>query len=106
MSTILAQTEKEKLSGYFWLLFFICFISGALGGTVSTLMSVYLPVVINDLKVTTEPTALSRISAYINAVFIFGWALGGFSWGVVSDRIGRKKAVLLSIAWYGLFTVL
>ncbi|MBX2920577.1 MAG: MFS transporter [Chitinophagaceae bacterium] len=106
MSITSTQTEKEKLSGYFWMLFFICFVSGALGGTVSTLMSVYLPVVIKEMQVATDPALHSSISAYINAVFIFGWALGGFSWGVVGDRIGRKKAVLLSIACYGLFTVL
>lgn len=106
MSIAITQTGKVRLSAYYWVLFFICFIAGALGGTVSTLMSVYLPVVMNDLNLTTDPAAVSRISAYINAIFIFGWALGGFSWGVVSDRIGRKKAVLLSIACYGLFTLL
>lgn len=106
MTVIAAQAEKAKLSGYFWLLFFICFVSGALGGTVSTLMSVYLPVVIKDLQVTTDPNLQASISSYINAVFIFGWALGGFSWGVVGDRIGRKKALLLSIGCYGLFTLL
>ncbi|MBX3254722.1 MAG: MFS transporter [Chitinophagaceae bacterium] len=106
MSITLAQAEKKNLPGYFWLLFFICFVSGALGGTVSTLMSVYLPVVIKDMQVAADPALHSSISAYINAVFIFGWALGGFSWGVVGDRIGRKKAVLLSVACYGIFTVL
>lgn len=106
MNIAITQSGKEKLAGYYWLLFVICFISGALGGTVSTLMSVYLPVVINDLKVTAEPALHSRISGYINAIFIFGWALGGFSWGLVSDRIGRKKAVLLSVGCYGLFTLL
>ncbi|MGN6438191.1 MAG: MFS transporter [Agriterribacter sp.] len=105
-TTTLAQAPKGTLSGYYWTLFFICFLAGALGGTVSTLMSVYLPVVIKDLNIATDAASLSRISAYINAIFIFGWALGGFSWGVVSDRIGRKKAVLLSIACYGLFTLL
>ncbi|MGN6492006.1 MAG: MFS transporter [Agriterribacter sp.] len=105
-TTTLAQAPKVTLSGYYWTLFFVCFLAGALGGTVSTLMSVYLPVVIKDLNIATDAASLSRIGAYINAVFIFGWALGGFSWGVVSDRIGRKKAVLLSISCYGLFTLL
>lgn len=105
MSIAVTQTSKEKVSAYYWLLFFICFISGALGGTVSTLMSVYLPVVTKDLQVAIDADAHSRISAYINAVFIFGWALGGFSWGLVSDRIGRKKALLFAIGCYGLFTL-
>src|SRR3978361_1809914 len=73
------------------ILFLICFITTALGGTVSTLMSVYLPVVVRDLQGNLKPDELSSISGYINAVFIFGWAFGGFAWGVISDKIGRKK---------------
>lgn len=85
------------------LLFLICFISSAIGGTVSTLMSVYLPMVVRDLNL---PSAeLSAISAYINALFIAGWAIGGFSWGLISDRIGRKQALLLAITCYGMATV-
>lgn len=85
------------------LLFLICFLSSVIGGTVSTLMSVYLPMVVRDLKL---PAAeLDTISAYINALFIAGWAIGGFSWGLISDRIGRKKALLFAITTYGVATV-
>ncbi len=31
---------------------------------------------------------------------------GGFAWGFICDRIGRSKSVILSTAFYGLFTVL
>lgn len=31
-------------------------------------------------------------------------AIGGIGMGVLSDRIGRKRALMLSIAWYALFT--
>lgn len=86
--------------------FAVCFISSAFGGIVSTLMSVYLPVVMKDLQLSPDPGEQVRISAYINAVFIFGWAIGGFVWGVISDRIGRKKALLLAIGCYAVFTIL
>jgi MFS family permease len=97
--------QEEYITRYHWLLFVICFISTAIGGAVSTLMSVYLPVVVKDLLGDKNPDELNNISAYINAVFIFGWALGGFTWGFLGDRIGRKKAILLSIACYGIFTI-
>lgn len=101
------STLKEKrISTYRTLLFAICFLSTAFGGAVSTLMSVYLPVVLKDLSMDKSLKELNDISAYINAVFIFGWAFGGFLWGIISDRIGRKKSLLSSIAFYGLFTVL
>ncbi len=98
--------KRQSTTLYLVLLFTLCFLSSALGGTVSTLMSVYLPVVVKDLQGDINPEELNSISGYINALFIFGWAFGGFSWGVISDRIGRKKALLSAIACFGIFTVL
>lgn len=91
---------------YLTLLFVLCFMSSALGGTVSTLMSVYLPVVVKELQGNLQPDELNSVSGFINALFIFGWAFGGFTWGLISDRIGRKKALLSAIACYGIFTFL
>ena len=90
---------------YLGLLFTICFLCSAFGGTVSTLMSVYLPVAVKELLGDTT-TELNSISGYINALFIFGWAFGGFTWGVIGDSLGRKKSLLFAITCYGIFTVL
>ncbi|MDQ3292742.1 MAG: MFS transporter [Bacteroidota bacterium] len=105
LNTQPATQQDRTGQRYRTLLFLLCFISSALGGTVSTLMAVYLPVVITDLQVGASFTVGSDISAYINAMFIFGWAFGGFSWGLISDKFGRKRALLFAIAFYGLFTV-
>lgn len=98
--------NQQHSRSYLTLLFILCFLSSAMGGTVSTLMSVYLPVVVKDLQGDLDAAELNNISGFINALFIFGWALGGFSWGLISDRIGRKTALLYAIACYGIFTVL
>lgn len=98
--------QQEKITSYHWLLFATCFLATAFAGIVSTLMSVYLPVAVKDLLGDKSQDEINAISAYINAVFIFGGATGGFMLGIVSDKAGRKKGVLLSIGCYGLFTVL
>jgi MFS family permease len=103
----MASTESnEQITAYHWLLFVICFLGTAFAGTTSTLMSVYLPVAVKDLAGNNKGNEFDTISAYINAVFILGGALGGFITGIISDKAGRKKGVILSIACYGLFTVL
>ena len=102
MSTV----REEKITTYHWLLFAICFFGTAFAGTISTLMSVYLPVAVKDLLGNKNPDELNNISAYINAIFIFGGAFGGFICGLISDRAGRKTAVIISIASYGVFTIL
>lgn len=98
--------KQNEISAYHWILFLICFLGTAFAGTVSTLMSVYLPVAVRDLLGTEDENRLNTISAYINSVFIYGGALGGFISGIISDRSGRKTGVIFSIACYGLFTVL
>jgi len=54
---------------------------------------------------TVDAARLSEVSAYINALYILGWAFGGFTWGLISDRIGRAKALVLAVGLYGAFTI-
>jgi len=100
------MTGTQKIKTYHWILFGICFLGTAFAGVISTLMSVYLPVAVKDLLGDKDVGELNNISAYINSVFIFGGAFGGFISGVITDKAGRKTAVIFSIACYGLFTIL
>ena len=87
-------------------LFLICFFSSLFGGTVSTLMSVYLPDAIKDLLHGTVGQNTDNITATINAVFIFGWTVGGIIWGIFCDTIGRKQSFIYATLCYGVFTIL
>ncbi len=98
--------SKEPITAYHWLLFAICFLGTVFAGTISTLMSVYLPLAVKDLLGDKKGDEFDTISAYINAIFIVGGAVGGFITGIISDKAGRKTGVIFSIACYGLFAVL
>ena len=100
------MNQRQRITFYHWILFAVCFLATAFAGTVSTLMSVYLPVVVKDVLGNKNPDELNTISVYIKAVFILGAALGGFVAGVVCDKAGRKKAMIFSVACLGVFTVL
>ena len=39
------------------------------------------------------------------ALFLFGWGLA-FLWGPVGDKFGRVRTLMLTVAWYSLFTFL
>jgi predicted MFS family arabinose efflux permease len=92
--------------GNLFIAFMACFISIMFAGIASMLMSVYLPVAVADLLGDVPDDKMNNVGAYINSVFIFGTMFGGFAWGFICDRIGRSKAVVLSTAFYGLFTLL
>src|SRR5450755_1013066 len=87
-------------------LFLVCFFSSLFGGTVSTLMSVYLPDAIKDLLHDAGGQSTDNISATINSIFIFGWTAGGIIWGIFCDTLGRKKSFIYATFCYGLFTIL
>ena len=55
---------------------------------------------VTDLK---DPQ-VGYYSSWIQAAFLFGWALGGGFFGRVADRIGRSRALMLTILTYALFT--
>ena len=38
------------------------------------------------------------------SIFLLGWATGGLGFGIMGDRIGRAKTMLLTILLYSLFT--
>jgi len=57
----------------------------------------------------TPGTPDSRIGFYNNvalAAFLLGGALGGIAFGVLSDRIGRKRTLSVTILFYSVFTCL
>ncbi|OJV17468.1 MAG: MFS transporter [Dyadobacter sp. 50-39] len=104
----LNMTRVEPISvSRKWLAFGLCVVAYTLSGTVSTLMSVYLPVAIPELKgAAVSEAELGEIGAYVNAIYLYGWMCGGLLFGVVSDRIGRKKSLTLVTALYGISTCL
>lgn len=43
-------------------------------------------------------------SSYATMIFMFGWATGGLFFGVLGDRIGRARTMVITILMYSLFT--
>src|SRR5437588_1019933 len=52
----------------------------------------------------TRNEAVGWYGSWIQAAFLVGWALGGGFFGRVGDRIGRSRALCLTILTYALFT--
>jgi predicted MFS family arabinose efflux permease len=51
----------------------------------------------------TDPE-VARYGSIIQAAFLLGWALGGACFGVIGDRLGRSRTLVLTILTYALFT--
>lgn len=104
--TITITTAPAIVTGKLSMAFIVCFLSTFFSGIISMLMSVYLPVAVKDLLGNVSEEKMNDVSAWINCVFIFGWMFGGIVWGIICDKIGRARSVILSTACFGLFAVI
>jgi MFS family permease len=57
-----------------------------------------------ELLGTNDIRRITEFGGYATSVFLVGWATGGLIFGMLGDRIGRAKTMVLTILLYSLFT--
>jgi MFS family permease len=51
-----------------------------------------------------NPNVVAEYAGYATMIFMMGWAAGGIFFGVLGDRVGRVKTMILTILAYSVFT--
>jgi len=64
------------------------------------ILGLALPLIIKDFQLTMAG------AGSVASAGLIGTAIGALFWGSISDKIGRKRALLLCLSVFGLFTVL
>jgi MFS family permease len=49
-------------------------------------------------------STIDAFGAYTTSIFLMGWGIGGLIFGVMGDRIGRAKTMMITILMYSAFT--
>ena len=62
------------------------------------------PLVLQLLATTADDPQVKEKSAYIQAAFLVGWALGGAFFGRLGDKLGRSRTLALTVLTYALCT--
>ncbi|HKK45547.1 MAG TPA: MFS transporter [Balneolaceae bacterium] len=83
----------------------LAFASNFFAGVISMMMSTYLPASVQDLLGSVSTNQVSYVGSYINALFLLGWAFGGFLLGWLGDRWGRVRIFSTSILVFSMFTL-
>lgn len=95
----------QEMTRYHWFVFVVA----ALGWLFDTMDQQLFnlarnPAITELLGPDAAKTQIDKFGAYATSIFIVGWATGGLFFGILGDRIGRAKVMLLTILLYSLFT--
>jgi MFS family permease len=99
----------KELNSYHWFVLIVCCLGWLFDTMDQQLFNLARrPAIIDLLNVSPgDPTANGRVaeySGYATMIFMIGWASGGVFFGVLGDRIGRAKTMVMTILFYSIFT--
>lgn len=49
-------------------------------------------------------TTAKEVGSALTSIFLIGWAAGGFLFGILGDRLGRTRTMIITILIYSVFT--
>ena len=97
----------RNITRYQWLVFFVVWAGWSLDAADFGLYSLVLQPALRELLGgSPTPADIGRVGGIISTAGLLGWALGGFTFGIIADYIGRVRTLALSILIFSVFTAL
>jgi MFS family permease len=99
----------KTLNGYQWFVFIVASLGWLFDTMDQQLFNLVRLPAIADLLGTkvgdvTTSDMVKEYGGYATTIFMVGWAVGGLIFGIMGDRLGRARTMLLTILLYSLFT--
>ena len=99
------QPWYRTLTRYHWFVLVVASVGWMFDTMAQQLFNLARAPAIADLLGGHAPQSMVNEQAgYATMVFMIGWALGGVLFGVLGDRLGRAKTMMLTILTYTIFT--
>jgi len=100
---------RRDISRYQWLVLFVAWLGWLFDSMDATIYAVVLHPALNELLSApgSGPVGGETVGWYggiIFSIFLIGWAVGGVVFGILADRFGRTRTLVLTILVYALFT--
>ena len=97
------------LSGYQWFVFVVAALGWLFDTMDQQLFNLARIAAVRDLLRVTAGDAsqagrVTEVATYATSIFMVGWALGGIAFGILGDKIGRARTMLLTVLCYSCFT--
>src|SRR5262249_19755113 len=99
----------KELTGYQWFVFMVASLGWLFDTMDQQLFNLARQPAITELvgALPDDPAAGGRVAeaaGLSTSIFIIGWAIGGLIFGILGDRIGRVKTMMITILMYSAFT--
>ena len=100
---------RQGVTRYQWLVLLVAWLAWMFDAMDSTIYALVLQPALHELLRAPggEPVSGEVIGWYggiIFSIFLIGWAIGGVLFGLLADRFGRTRALVLTILIYAVFT--
>jgi MFS family permease len=107
MTTISSEavyTKSEPISRQHWLILVSAFMGWMFDSMDLNLFTLVLFPSVAELLGTTNAPLIAQTGSLIMAIKLLCWGIGGVLFGVVADRIGRSRTMVITIIIYATFT--
>src|SRR6266404_5378497 len=99
----------DGVTRYQWLVLAVAALGWLFDTMDGNLFNLVRQVAVRDLLHPFVPAAglaqeTTHIGAITTAIFLLGWSAGGYVFGILGDRIGRTRTMVLTILTYALCT--
>jgi MFS family permease len=102
------QSWRHGVTRYQLLVLCIAWLGWVFDAMDATIYAIVLHPALHDLLQSPGETVSAELVGWyggiIFSIFLIGWAIGGICFGVVADRIGRTKTLIITILIYAIFT--
>jgi MFS family permease len=108
-TTLAAPAEnkswRSEMTGYHWFVFVVAALGWLADCMDQQLFNLArVQAVSNLIGAKPSDTRVDGYATWATSIFLVGWAIGGIIFGVMGDRLGRVKTMLLTIFIYSIFT--
>jgi hypothetical protein len=97
-------SERTGIAGYQWLALWSAFLGWLFDSMDLNLFTLVLFPSVGNLIKSSNPAAIAEVGGYIMGIKLFCWGIGGIIFGVVADRIGRARTMVITVLMYATFT--
>lgn len=94
----------RELNRYHWFVFVVASLGWLFDTMDQQLFNLARKPAMNELLTETMKKDADWYGGITTSIFLIGWATGGLAFGVMGDRVGRAKTMLLTILLYSLCT--